>query len=312
MTTEFNDRRNPDPVHFNQPEAQPLPTFKRRRRRPASDKGLPPDTDLASLAEAFLAEQRKLWPDLIGLGILPAPSPAVMAEMVQDFKARHRKGKAATTLPTALREYLNKLAGCYSRFSCDNSKTASIIDQVVNSLRAAKNNKEFIPWQYIFGDYSVSGLDSSRQGYTSYKSVLGDSAQRLLTTYIDDFTRASRDELEWWKLAHLSRKLKKNVVGASDGFSLNSEQGEWLMMLFNLLSKLFILAAAAESGIPPQRSNRSRLSSEAKTMINTLIRSGETTTAIVAKTGASRTTVNRERLTCVVAVRQSTTFNDPN
>lgn len=59
-----------------------------------------------------------------------------------------------------------------------------------------------------------------------------------------------------------------------------------------------IIAAAAASGVPPQRSNRSRLSSAEKATIHALIRSGESTTAILAKTGASRTTVNRERKAC--------------
>lgn len=51
-------------------------------------------------------------------------------------------------------------------------------------------------WSYVFCDYSVSGLDSARQGYTSYNKVLGDADHRIETTYIDDFTRASRDDLE--------------------------------------------------------------------------------------------------------------------
>ena len=45
------------------------------------------------------------------------------------------------------------------------------------------------------------------------------------TTYIDDFTRARRDEAEWWKLADLSKRLKKRMIGASDGFDVNSP--EW-------------------------------------------------------------------------------------
>lgn len=232
MTTEINDR--------HVPANQPLPPYKRRRKRPSADKGLAPDTEIAKLAEAFLTEQRKLWPELAKSQILPEPTPDVIAEMVKDFKLRHRKGRAATTFPPSLLESGVKLAGSYSRFSCDNSSTNSVIDQMVNSLRCAKDHKEFIPWQYVFCDYSVSGLDSARQGYTSYKSVLEDSNHRLQTTYIDDFTRASRDELEWWKLAHTSRRLKKNVIGASDSFNLTSEQGEMLMFLYSLLSKLFI------------------------------------------------------------------------
>jgi hypothetical protein len=48
----------------------------------------------------------------------------------------------------------------------------------------------------VFADYSVTGLAASRQGYSSCKSLLSDKDHPLETTYIDDFTRASRDELE--------------------------------------------------------------------------------------------------------------------
>ncbi len=92
---------------------------------------------------------------------------------------------------------------------------------MVNCLKKAKSERRFIPWQYLFADYSVTGLNASRQGYSSYKAVLKDKDHIIETTYIDDFTRASRDEVEWWKLATLSKKLGKRLVGASDGFNLS-------------------------------------------------------------------------------------------
>jgi len=52
--------------------------------------------------------------------------------------------------------------------------------------------------------------------------VLRDKNHFIETTYIDDFTRASRDEIEWWRLAQLSRRLQKRMIGASDGFDLSS------------------------------------------------------------------------------------------
>lgn len=42
----------------------PLPRAERRRSRPRSDRGLPGDDEIRSLATAYCEEQRKLWPEL--------------------------------------------------------------------------------------------------------------------------------------------------------------------------------------------------------------------------------------------------------
>jgi len=133
-----------------------------------------------------------------------------------------------------------KIGGSYNRYSCDNSSPTSINDQMVNSLRKAREEKRFIPWSYVFCDYSVSGLDSSRQGYASYKAILRDLEHLIETTYIDDFTRASRDELEWWRLARLSKRLRKRMIGASDGFDLNGPDWDVKITIYGLVSRLFL------------------------------------------------------------------------
>jgi hypothetical protein len=38
-------------------------------------------------------------------------------------------------------------------------------------------------------------------GYTAYKRLLADSKHPIQGTMIDDFSRASRAELEWWRFA---------------------------------------------------------------------------------------------------------------
>src|SRR5207237_1036174 len=113
-------------------------------------------------------------------------------------------------------------------------------DQMVHVLDKARQEDRFVPWFYVFCDYSVSGLDSSRQGYTSYKKVLNDDRHLIETTYVDDFTRASRDEIEWWKLATLSKRLKKRMVGASDGFDLSVADWDVRITIYGLISRLFV------------------------------------------------------------------------
>jgi DNA invertase Pin-like site-specific DNA recombinase len=70
--------------------------------------------------------------------------------------------------------------------------------------------------------------------------VLQDKDQLIETTYIDDFTRASRDEVEWWRLAYLSRRLQTRMIGAGDGFDLSSPNWDMMISVYGLLSRLFI------------------------------------------------------------------------
>lgn len=231
--------------HFNvHPEglspSKPLPRYKRRRRRPAEDRGLAPDADLQQLAEIYLQQQRKHWPDLAKSGLLAKPSAAVLADMVEDFKQRHRKGRVDPSKAKELVECGLKLAGSYNRYSCDNSNPHSISDQMVSALQKARAENRFVPWTFVFADFSVSGLDHGRRGFGSYKLVLENPSHEIETTYIDDFTRASRDDIEWWKLANLTRRLHKRLIGASDGFDLSSPMGEMMISVYLLISRLFI------------------------------------------------------------------------
>ncbi len=116
----------------------------------------------------------------------------------------------------------------------------SIVDQLVNILERARTEGRLVVWAYVFADYSVTGLDAARQGYSSCKAALGDTGQLIETIYIDDFTRASRDALEWWKLASLAKRHSKRMIGASDGFDLSSPDWDIKITIYGLLSRLFI------------------------------------------------------------------------
>ncbi|MFZ1007372.1 MAG: recombinase family protein, partial [Candidatus Sulfotelmatobacter sp.] len=231
MSTEFPQ---------DQENGQLLPRPARRQRRPKEDRGLPPDNELATLAAEYLKRQRKHWPELAKAGLLPEPTPAVTAAMVEDFKRHHRTGVVLHDSVGQFASMVDKFGASYGRYSCDNSKPTSTVDQTNCNLDKAASEKRFIPWSYVFADYSVSGLDASRVGYCSLKNVIEDESHKIDTLYIDDFSRASRDELEWWRLAYFIKKLRKRLIGSSDGFDLNSPMGELMVGMFAILSKLFV------------------------------------------------------------------------
>lgn len=217
-----------------------MPRPERRPRRARVDRGLPPDDELRRLAESYLIRQRELWPKLDATEHLPEPTPKALDAMVEQFKHRHRGGAIERSQISALLSMHAILAAAYCRYSCDNSSPTSIIDQLRNILDKAHAEARFIPWEYVYADYSVTGLDAGRQGYQSYKAALRDKAQAIETTYIDDFTRASRDELEWWKLAALSKSVGKRLIGASDGFDLSSADWDIKITLYGLIARLFV------------------------------------------------------------------------
>ncbi|MCA9054935.1 MAG: recombinase family protein [Planctomycetaceae bacterium] len=226
---------NSDTAH-----SSPLPRPPRTRRRSHGDRGLPPIADLAKLAEVYLCEQRRLWPELANSGLLPEPTEDIVQQMAEDFQARHRGAVPDVNAMDPFHKLVRRLGGAYCRYSCDNSSTNSILDQMTNCLQRAQAEDRFIPWQYVHADYSVTGRDSSRVGYTAYKALLKSTDHLVETTYIDDFTRASRDEIEWWKLAALSKRLDRGLVGASDNFNLRDPNSEALITIYGLLSRLFL------------------------------------------------------------------------
>jgi site-specific DNA recombinase len=228
------------PTNLPHKRSAPLPRPQRKPQRARADRGLPPDEELVKLATEHLSRQRKLWPRMVKAGLLPEPTEQVIRDMVEDFKTRHRTANVDAEALGHFATFGAKLAGSYGRHSCDNSNPNSIIDQMTKMLDKAHEEGRFVPWSYVFADYSVTGLDGTRQGYSSYKEVLSHKEHRIETTYIDDFTRASRDELEWWRLASLSKQLNKRMIGASDGFNLSDPNWDIWITIFGLLSRLFI------------------------------------------------------------------------
>lgn len=238
-----NDNRSNQPTVPDSNESAefgPLARTPRARRRVRSERGLPEDEALTRLAGRYLEIQVKSWPKLVAAGLLSPPTDELVAGMVQDFKARHQSAKVDHDLLKPILNLVKCLAGMYARYSCDNSSDLSIDDQMAKILAKALADGCFIPWSYIYCDYSVTGRDSSRQGYSSYKSLLETKGSRLTGTYIDDFSRASRDEIEWWRLASLSKRLGKGLVGASDGFDLSNPNSDVMITVYGLVSRLFL------------------------------------------------------------------------
>jgi hypothetical protein len=169
--------------------------------------------------------------------------------MVAQYKACHQGQKVEVS--AVLSRYGDaqiKCAAAYARYSCDNSSPTSILDQLVNVLNKAHEQGRFIPWEFVFTDYSVSGLDSGRRGYLNCKALINHTDKPIDTVYIDDFSRASRDSLEWWKLGWFCKQRNLKMFGASDGFDLSSPHWDIWITVYGLLSRLFIRSLQEKVG----------------------------------------------------------------
>lgn len=225
------------------------PRAQRRRKRNAADRGLPSDIELTKLAEAYLKIQHQLWPEFVKLGLLSPITDNSIHQMVIEYKERHQTGCInAEAMQLKYLVIQKMLAAAYARYSCDNSSPTSILDQVVNMLVKAKEHGRFIPWEFVFADYSVSGLDSGRLGYLNCKALIDHAKRVIESVYIDDFTRASRDSLEWWKLGAFCKRRSMRMIGASDGFDLSSDDWEMKITVYGLLSRLFIRSLQEKVG----------------------------------------------------------------
>ncbi|ODA36489.1 recombinase family protein [Planctopirus hydrillae] len=225
------------------------PRAPRKRKRSSAERGLASDHDLANLARTYLEVQHRLWPVPVTQGVLSAMTDDVIQQMVAHYKECHQSQRLDVTTAMDRSNGLQlKLAAAYARYSCDNSSPTSIVDQMVNCLHKAHAEGRFIPWEFIFTDYSVSGLDSGRRGYLNCKELINAPEKPIDTVYIDDFTRASRDSLEWWKLGWFCKRRCLRMIGASDGFDLSSPNWDIFITIYGLLSRLFIRSLQEKVG----------------------------------------------------------------
>lgn len=212
----------------------------RKQHRKDQLKGLPSREVIRSLAKVYLTEQRVLWPDLANTPLLPSPEDETAIDRMADvFEQRYRSGKLPerpSLHPAA--EIANSLG--YLRVSDDGSNAMSLPDQFHGVLHKAAALREWIPWEWVLADHAVTGLNASRRDYVMVKALVESKTFKVRTVFIDDFSRAGRNALEWWFFAAALMKNRKNLIGAADGFDLNSQMGQIMMSVFVMVSTLFI------------------------------------------------------------------------
>lgn len=222
---------------------KPLRTRTCRKRQ---ERGLPSRVDLIRLAAVYLEQQHRHWPVLATFdNLLPANRSDQAERLAQDFADRFLSGNAAPfTMPAIVADTFSGkgLSACYLRYSCENSNPRSLDDQLSNILAAARTHQQFIPWEYVLADSSVSGTLAIRRGYLMAKDliIVATGPAAIQTLYVYDMTRASRDIIESHRLARLFRNARRNIIGVADGFDLNSSHADMQLMGMSMCSQILI------------------------------------------------------------------------
>jgi hypothetical protein len=129
-------------------------------RNPA-ERGLPDEQARLELATTYLTTQAKLWPGLVKLQIVPKPTSANAARLADEFRERFLNDRVNPSMPIPV-EY--ELGAAYLRYSCDNSNSRSLDQQMKNVLDRAAQDRVFILRGYVFADTAVTGITAQRRG----------------------------------------------------------------------------------------------------------------------------------------------------
>ncbi len=202
-------------------------------------RGLADREAIESLAQTYVEEQSKHWPELAGSGLVPAANAQQLAAMAVPFDRAYVSGNLPIFDNTSLPDGV-AVGAAYMRYSDANSNPRSLNQQLVNILRGAARDRMFVPWEYVFADAAKTGTNGHRRGYQLVKQLISRVTYPINTVYIDELGRASRDQIESLNLGRLIESTGKRLVGVTDGFDSSNAMSKMMLSMFAMLHELFV------------------------------------------------------------------------
>jgi DNA invertase Pin-like site-specific DNA recombinase len=209
-----------EPVVMENDDRPLQPRKKRGRNRRRADRGLPDRAVLKALYLAYREKADRLWPELVGTELLPELSEEVIENAIDQYERQHRDGQIDTkNLEEMLAVHgVKRVAMFYGRYSCDQSQTTSVEDQLALSLELARREGYFIPFPLVFGDFALSGLTDDRPGFDGIRNAIRNAGPGITLIYIAEFHRASRNYRDWEDLYFLVRRSRRVLKSANGDF----------------------------------------------------------------------------------------------
>ncbi len=129
-------------------------------------------------------------------------------------------------------------SAAYVRFSDANSNPRSLDDQLAQVLRRARQDEEFVPWEYVFADFAITGTTGVRGSYIVLNGLLAQESSPVRTIYVDEFSRGGRDKREWLAFAELVETWgRRRICGASDGFDSSQPNSQFMVGILSTFSQ---------------------------------------------------------------------------
>lgn len=137
-------------------------------------------------------------------------------------------------------------AATYSRYSSDNQKATSIVDQQRNLHHRARAEG----WQIVrdYADAAISGTSSQRPQYQSMISAAERGEFQVLL--IDDLSRLTRDAMEQERVIRKLEFADIRIIALADGYDSTSKARKVHRGVKGLLNEMFLddLAAKVHRG----------------------------------------------------------------
>lgn len=220
---------------LSQPETQGGRAYDRKN----PPRGLPDHDALLSLAQTYLVEQAKHWPQHNRTELIPAPTPKVLEAMATAFEEMYFTGVIQEfdrhSLPSDV-----GIAAVYTRYSDANSNPRSLDQQLANALTTAVRERYFVPWVYIFADAATTGTNDGRRGYRLVKQLIPRVVSPISALIIDELGRANRDLMESLALSKLIESYQRRLIGHSDGFDSANQMAKWQVAIMGVMNEEFI------------------------------------------------------------------------
>ena len=131
-----------------------------------------------------------------------------------------------------------ELAAIYARFSSDNQREESIVDQIASCRAWAGTNGVTVLDAHIYSDSAQSGASHDRAGLLALKAAAEQG--QFGVVIVDDLSRLARDNAYMLGLLSDFRYLGVRLVAVADHLDTSDEEATFLIQIRGAINQLFI------------------------------------------------------------------------
>src|SRR6185369_14133465 len=128
----------------------------------------------------------------------------------------------------------------YARYSSDQQRDASIIDQQRNLARYAENKGWRILPEFVFSDAAMSGAGTDRPGLQALLTAALSRPKPFDAILIDDTSRISRNLGDIVRIREQLSFAGVRLIAVSQGIDSGDDQADVMLTVHGLVDSLYI------------------------------------------------------------------------